>query len=798
MQLHIDFSRRARRLPYDVRKNYLLSLPETEMHEELKTLFERMDDNDLVEVTHGKDEFGRDLVVKHSDPWGYETYRGVVVKKGDPKGKLTGATAGVIDEVLMQVDKALSHPCPLREIGAGSVSISEIRVVFVGRLTSTASWRVENEVQTALVRVFSVGWLIEKFTDYYPQVFFEGKLAEFIQEKVSFLETHREFPVKPSKLSASFVNPWVLEIESPLDLTEAVMEVFRTRRLPFTKLEEIVDERKRILLIGDPGTGKSTALSKIALDMFESCLSFVCASRSREQVGIPVLIKATDIVSKDIDELVDANIPPEPVRSRVKVKVLLVDGLDEVNIDNRSTVVTKLQEFCDNYGCGLVISTRKVETLKEAIVPFRQYELLPFEYRQAVDFIRRLVDDTNLIRILEEGLRRDDLKMSLTPMSLELLIEIATIEKEIPASTTEVYERYTDIVLGRYDIARGVESVFEYFIKKKFLAELAWHEFYLRNRLVVSRGNFDSFVNQYTQRYKGIKVKFRQFLAEINRAGVLQIGDTVFFRHRSFLEYFSALRLVGHQAEHKNLHDDVANLYFDYMWTDVAFYYIGTLREISNEIVKRLDRYDETQFESMILKALLGRLLQAGWYTPSEIKLQAMSIALRQTEHIRARLDSSIESERVPIPTIFTDFFIMALTEYSFGSRTFLDEVLVLSDELSAEGGCGSITNCLLLLWANRNRLPPSQLTQRVTTVLKALSELELMGKLTARDKYVSLFMLQHIEKEDARLLRQIRRKMLSVRKHYPGEIQRLLPAPGRGIRKKGKAKQKGGARRTA
>jgi hypothetical protein len=377
--------------------------------------------------------------------------------------------------------------------------------------------------------------------------------------------------------------------------------------------------------------------------------------------------------------------------------------------------------------------------------------------------------------------------MSLTPLSLELLVEIATVEKEIPASLTEVYERFTDIALGRYDIARGIESVFEYFIKKEFLAELAWHGYFLKNQLAISRSDLDSFVENYIQRHKQIRPKFKQFLAEIDRAGILQIGETVLFRHRSFLEFFSAFRLFKHQAEHMNLADDVANIYFDYMWTDVAFYYIGILREITEQIAEKLDRYDETHFESMILKVLIGRLLQAGWYTPSEIKLHAMSIALRPIELIRKLLEDAIKSVQKPIPAIFTDFFVMALAEYSFGSRTFLEEVTALCGGLSTAGDSNSMMNCLLLLWANRNKLTPRQLNEHSSMALKALSQLELQGKLTVKDKFVSLFVLEHVEKSDVKLMKQIRRKMLGVRKHYPAEMRKLLPAPGTGLRRKRK-----------
>ena len=792
---YIDYVREARGIPYNNRANHLLSFPEVELHEPLKSLFEKMEDTDLVEITHGNDEFGRDLVIEHKDAWG-KRYIGVIVKKGDASGKITGESAKVVDKIVMQAKEALSNPCPLREISADVVSISEIRVIFAGKLTTQAVWRVQNEIKTASVRAFSIGWLIEKFTEYYPEVFFHGKLAEYVKEQISVLETKREFMIQPSPLSVSFVSPWVAEIEAPSSLTQEIVETLRTRKLPFKDLEQVVEERKRILLTGDPGTGKSTALAKIALDIFEKCMGVITSKKGITQLEIPILIKARDLVSKDVEELIETNMPPGPVRERVKIKVLLVDGLDEVKVDKRAEIIRKLDNFCKSHDHGLVISTRKVEALKDAIAPFKQYELLPFEYKQAIAFVKRFVEDQELLRIIDEGLRRKDLKMSLTPLALELLIQVATVEKEIPASITEIFERFTDGMLGRFDAAKGIKSVFEYFIKKKFLAELAWNEFYLKDRLTISRGDFDGFVETYAQKYGRVSKELDQFLPEIVRAGILQIGNTVSFRHRSFLEFSSAFNLAQHRADPENLNEDVANIYFDLMWTEIAFFYIGILREISEPIVQKLDEYDESQFEFKIQKVLIGRLLQAGWDTPSEIKLRATEVALRQIKNARNDLDSAIDSaiktKGIPIPAIFSDYFIMALAEYSFGSMTLLTEVLSLCNRLSIDDDYDSLLKCLLLLWANRSRLLVSQTKGIITSALDVLSKLEGSQKLTVRDKYVGLIILRNIEVEDTELLKHIRKKMDKVRKLYPSEMQRLLPARGMGIdvRIKGRRKR--------
>jgi len=602
------------------------------------------------------------------------------------------------------------------------------------------------------------------------------------------LETKREFPSRSTILSTTYVDPWVSRLEAPEDITDMVVNILRSRKLPFKQLEEILKKGRRVILIGDPGTGKSTALAKIALDMFRNCLEKRTRGRTEEQLEVPILVKAIEFESRDFGDLLDIHLPPEPLRDRVNIRALLIDGLDEVKIENRRNVMNKAEEFCKNKGCGLIISSRKVEAIKDLLSPFDRYELLPFEYEQASRFIKRLVDDESLIKILDEGLQRDDLKLSLTPMSLELLVEIATVEKEIPASIAEIYERFTDIVMGRYDSTRGIESLFEYFIKKRFLAELAWQQFYLEERLQIPRVDFNRFVEKYMHDYGLDRTKFTEFLSEIDRAGVLRIGDEVVFRHRSFLDYFSALRLNDHLEEHKNIDDDVVRMYFNDMWTDVAFYYVGIRRGTSEAVVDGIDKYRGEQLDSIIQKALIGRLLQAGWHSPSAVKSQAMSVGLQHIQKIRKEMDTLLVSQDKPIPAIVSDFFILLLSEYSFGSRTFLNEVVALCDHFCDENDTDSMLMCLYLLWANRSRLAPDKLHRHVTLALGALAKLEKEGKLSVRDKFVSLFILAQIETEDRKLTKSIRRKMLSVRKNYPSEIRRLLPSPKTGSFRKKRA----------
>lgn len=772
----IDYTKQAGNIPYSKRRDFLCSQHETLLYEDLKCLFERMDSSDMVEITHGKDELGRDLVIKHDNAWG-TTYSGVVVKRGDSSSKITGEMDGIIAVICEQTRAAVLNPCLLHEIYIGRVTISDVRVIFLGRPTEGATKRIESEVTSAVVKVYPIAWLIDNFTKYYPEVFFEGELAEFIKRQIASIEAKQEMLTPDISLSSSFINPWILEIDSPSDIKNTVIETLHRRKLPFTELEKVVNDKRKILLVGDPGSGKSTAMNKIALNIFYRCFEAITSEKTKDILEIPILLKASELTADNFDELVNKNLPVDTVRNKIRIKVLLIDGIDEVIGDSRKEILEKAERFSKDHSCGIVVSTRKIEALKEVIVPFNQYELMPFEHRQAVEFIKRIVKNQDLLAILQDGLNKQELKISLTPLSLVLLVQIATLEREIPASIAEIFERYVDIAMGQLDIKRGIKVVFDYVIKKSFLSELAWNEFFLKGRFSIPGDEFELFKNTYAERHPQIKQDLEHFMQDIDRTGILKIGEIIFFRHRSFLEYFCAQWLTETHAEIKDLDETlINNIYFDYTWTDIAFYYVGKQRKLTKRMVDALNNYDETSLDVKILKVLIGRLLQAGWFTDTNFKLTLLEIALRQLEPIRNDFEKSFESLNPKPPTIYSDFFIMALSEYSFASKTFSVEIISVCNKIAQQKDFDSLSKCLFLLWANRNKLPDTEIHKCIPVALSNLSELELSHKLAPREKFISLFILEQIEKEDPKLLRQIRKKLENVKRLYPGDMRRLLP----------------------
>src|SRR5882672_2382277 len=273
----------ARALPKEERKRLLAEIPETDLHGYLAQLFRAMHAEYWVEVTYGADEFGKDLVVVRNDPLSPDVI-GVVVKRGDIRAKtagdvdevkglvelvLTGKGQRITSEILSQIAQAQDHSAALKGY-ARDFKVNKVIVILAGEMSNNARTRIEREV-AGKGQVYDLPWLVDAFTDYYPQVFFDGRAVDFLDELTKLLESDSFYAKTGKTLSECFVEPIVAEMENTVSLDDANLAVhLRNKRIKFSQLASVVSAKRQALLVGDPGSGKSKALAKLCIDSYRS------------------------------------------------------------------------------------------------------------------------------------------------------------------------------------------------------------------------------------------------------------------------------------------------------------------------------------------------------------------------------------------------------------------------------------------------------------------------------------------------------------------------------------------------
>jgi GTPase SAR1 family protein len=781
-----ELIQQARTLSNERRKEILMSFRELELQRHLKELFKSMEPTYTVEVTQGASEHGKDLVLVKQDKLTVDVI-GVVVKCGNIKAKTLGEVEEVNDrvnraltynsemktrEVESQIKQAFAHEAELKDFFE-TLPVNKVIAIIAGDISREARVRLEKEMDGP-VEVHGIDWLITNFTDFYPQVFFEGALTDFLQRKVQELETKHRVIRSNKILSECFVDPIVRATDVNRDFGEELRAIISRKDLPFSRLKALFSTRKKIILVGDPGTGKSAALAKFTIDLLKEIYMKAAKSGGKqEKPSIPVLVTARSLLTiKTEKELLDEYLGESEIRHRITIKVLLVDGLDEVSSVKRSEVIEKAKTFAEKLESSLLVASRKVDLLSVTPAGFEKYELLPFGAGQALQLIEKIQTNNDVIATLREGLEKIRYQIPMVPLSLILLMEIVEEQKEVPASVTELYDRYIDSVLGRWDKEKGIEVLFEYLIKKRFLAELAFFEFGSKKLVEITREDFDSFCVRYAHEY-GLEEQVEKFVQEIKRAGVLEVSEeTVLFGHRSFLDYFSAFYIYTGSDEFDDLNGFVVDMYYDDAWGETAFFYVGQKRKISEKLLERILIREGNSIWINSQKFMVGRLLQAGWYSPTAVKSKGLERAVGYIPTIRESLYRVAERGKWPEPKIMVDVLLLGAANYSFRSTFLARELQDLFNTEIVKDEHPDLSSLIYLLSVMKPFISPNEFNNSMEKLLAVVSS----DKIEGGEKLRATLLLLVIKGSDKTLSKAIKTRVQRLREQFPKEFKNLLP----------------------
>ncbi len=786
-ELDLELVKQAKLLFYDERKQILLGFRELDLQSYLKELFSSMEPSYLIQVTQGTNELGKDLVLIKKDRFTTDVI-GVVVKLGDVKGKLlgevdeviekvnafSGKELNIINQVNTQIKQSFRHEAEVKD-ALEKYKVNKVVVIISGEISSEGRTRIVKEVDVSEEYVHGINWLVEKFTEFYPQVFFDGKVTTFLQKKIQELESKHIAAKSNKMLSECFIEPLVQSSDITVDFKESLEAVWNRKKLPFSKLKSIITKQKPVILIGDPGTGKSAALSKLAIDLMKDVYKSAVTKKDKtEKCSIPILITARQLLdSATSQDLLNVYFEEAEITKNISVKSLLIDGLDEVNSSIRSEAIEKSKKFAEEFGSSLILATRKVDIVKITPVGFEKLELLPFGAGQALALIEKINSGKEVLSVLRKGLERIKSQIPMVPLSLILLIDIVEEHKEIPASVTELYERYNDSVLGRYDKNKGIEVLFEYLIKKRFLSSLAFYEFIEEGLVEITRQKFDEFVDRYAEKYNRDEDYLRKFISEIERAGILQIGEeTVLFRHRSFLDYFAGFFAYDRHDEIDDLNQFIVDKYFDDDAGETSFFYIGLKRAISEKLLNKILDYENTSLIYDLDKILIGHLLQAGWDSETNTKLLGIEKSFRYAQIAKPKFYKFAEKDGWIQPKIMSDLLLLVACEFSLRSGFLDNELLKIyykyKDEKHEE-----FFFRLSIFWVAKPYLEAAEIKSQIENLLNEISD---SATLTDGEKVRYTMILGFIDSRDKVLTKPIRKKIDKIYDQYPKELYKLLP----------------------
>ena len=363
-------------------------------------------------------------------------------------------------------------------------------------------------------------------------------------------------------------NPWLQEGQKLHDIFVPVAITSGQAAGQRLDLRQLFRGFQAAVIVGDPGSGKTTGLKSIAVD---------CLHRrhldARGRPFIPVYLSLREWAAADLplaDYLVvvfKQNGFPRPARLLRRMRdagrlVLLLDGLDEVDDLQRGTIIRRIREVLTEEkqtatGCRVYITSRPVayqgqlhEAIDETVymVDFTPAQIQTF--LQNWDF-RPPKSPEKLFQTLVA--RAPILSICRNPLMLTIVTSLyRETDYQLPDSRDEFYRVCIEALLKRWDAVKDLDDRNKYAIglKEAFLREFAFESLAqegadMSDSWVLSR--VEAFLNQRQQR----EVRADAFLAEIVRSGLIGRLPTGinFFAHKTFAEALAAAYVHNKPAE---------------------------------------------------------------------------------------------------------------------------------------------------------------------------------------------------------------------------------------------------------
>lgn len=655
-----------------------------ELHPLLRQVFAADQSITSFEYTHGNTEMGADFVLARPDPTlGEEQYVGIIVKCGGIKQNF--------EDIRRQIDE-----CKVERYFSGGkkkIYLSEIWILTNGSISNGAERKIFEDYKSKNIR-FIDGDKLAKLVDKHASHFWN-----FVPENLAvyLAGTHAELSASETQMSLlpaisvkQYIEQDLIALERH-DLRKVRTRPKSTQRL---KLIAAIQKEKVTLIEGRMGSGKSSLFRRTAI-------SLCTVDDFAKHKMIPKIIKLNEVVSTKPSETADAiakifdamNVTAKDFNEPV-LQILFVDAVDEVacDVDTRLKLIKSIADIANSredvrvvFGCREIWGVDEEIDLDRFLARFTLCQLTP---NQMVQFLEEVCKSLNLTARFKDELTRSNIFKVLpkTPMSTVLLAKIMNAGlKELPQTLPELYSKYTELALGRWDAAKGLATEKEYPLLENLVHQLA--EYMLDNNL--DSMNLDEVkqrFSQYLDAREDVPTAEDVISKLSQRTELLAVSkeENVFrFRHKTFLEFFYAS-----QQKEKLGKSAPLNNPFDGYWLGVEYFYLGLIQDAGTRInsISSLVIADERQLFLKIIN--FGNLLLAAHRTEyTHIEQGLYRLFLEITKHFEAVATGEVKSVFSDAPKLQFLAILSLNLRYVLGFDYFRKALETISIQLEVDGG---------------------------------------------------------------------------------------------------------------
>jgi len=418
-----------------------------------------------------------------------------------------------------------------------------------------------------------------------------------------------------------------------------------------------LQEQRHLIVLGGPGSGKST-LVKVLTYAFGESGSNPYKRSCGELIPIPIILRdyATrrwtssqdmlyDFIAT-LDESIQREISPDWLLQRLRAgrAILLIDGLDEIgSLEDRrrlrdDIVFPLLRESRESY----VLLTSRIVGYEEVpfdfisaepgklkqishpqTPPLNRFYVAPFNDEEISQFVtrwyqlrepfpdRQRAGVESLLRALKKNYRIE--RLAHNPLLLTLMALVHRVTANLPSGRVELYDKIVEAFLETIQVYRKLGTPAKLDEMKRWLAEVGWrlqmgHEWISDKdeNIVVSSRELKGWLVEAIEKERGkaeaveLTDNFLNYVSKRSGLLVEQGPDKYAFEHLSFQEYFAAFHLRGRVRQFERLAETCADLATKAKWHETLNLLFEMLAEfpgagddLRNEIAARIENKPE-------------------------------------------------------------------------------------------------------------------------------------------------------------------------------------------------------------
>jgi predicted NACHT family NTPase len=435
---------------------------------------------------------------------------------------------------------------------------------------------------------------------------------------------------------------------------------------------QAVETYSKLRVLGKPGVGKTTFLQYLAIQcnqnafapnqvpIFITLRSFAEESKITNEFSLLKYIRQEFLTSGISDPSVI-----ETLLNAGRV-LLLLDGMDEVLNQQSNAVLSEIRRFSEKYHKNRFVATCRTASQKLRLRGFTDVEIAPFTSEQIRAFAQKwfvvfaktnqkdgLAESVEFIQKLDLAENWQFRQLVVTPLFLHLACWVFHGQEKFPTKRTDFYKEGLDLLLGKWDEARGIErdEVYRGFLlpqKLKLLSQIAAATFEQGHYFFEQR-ILEQYIGDYIQNLSNVPIDAEELQIESEAAlksmeaqhGLLaERARGIFsFSYLAFQEYFTARKIVAsHNLE--SLEQALGGLVShitDPHWREIFLLTATMLRSADSLVQLMKQQIDALVAQDDYLQEFLTWASQKSRTIPTQAKdatVRAFYLALSRTPHI--------------------------------------------------------------------------------------------------------------------------------------------------------------------